>query len=93
MKLPSLTSVVVFAVIGAGGYGSYKLYSKVALEGRKAMNDATEHLEGYDSKGKKMRKGFYTELDKVSAKEKANKEAAEARAMFKKKLSTKGNKK
>jgi len=87
MKLPSLTGVVIFGAIGALGYGSYNLYTRVAVEGRKAMNDATEYLEDYDPNIKEINRRNDSFIDGGKAEAKAKREAEKSRKLFERKLS------
>jgi hypothetical protein len=70
MKLPSCTSVVIVAIFVGLGFASYKIYSRVAAEGDKAMHEASEYMDGYETKKKTTDRKKAADLG--DAKEKAD---------------------
>jgi len=87
MKLPSFTSVVFFAVILGLGVLSYKIYTRVAIEQKKVLKEATAHLDVYDSEREKTRQRYEPPSDRAKAAEKAKTEAEKARELLQKKMS------
>jgi len=93
MKLPSLTPIVFFLVILGLIFLSYRIYTRVAIEGKKALKEATADIDAYDAAREKKNQyhtpqnfGGGTKRTKKDVKE-AGIKAEKAREILEKKAS------
>ena len=74
MKLPSLTSIVVFLVILGLAFLCNRVYTMVAIEGKKALKEATADIDAYDAgREKETSKKARRILEKQSSEARARK--------------------